>query len=221
MKLLKEAIIKYLAGVILTGLLLFIPAGTIDWQNGWMLMLLLFVPMFVAGMVMYFKEPELLRNRLKSRETELQQRGVIAMSGIMFILSFVVAGLNFRFQWIVMPYAISVAAGIVLLLAYLMFGEVLRENVYLSRVIEVQENQKVIDTGLYGIVRHPMYTATVFLFLSMPLILGSVPSFIIMLAYIPIIAARIRNEEKVLEADLEGYVEYKKKVKYRLVPFIW
>lgn len=221
MKLLKEAIIKYLAGVILTGLLLFIPAGTIEWRNGWMLMLLLFVPMFVAGMVMYFKEPELLRNRLKSRETELQQRGVIAMSGLMFILSFVVAGLNFRFQWIVMPYAISVAAGIVLLLAYLMFGEVLRENVYLSRVIEVQENQKVIDTGLYGIVRHPMYTATVFLFLSMPLILGSVPSFIIMLAYIPIIAARIRNEEKVLEADLEGYVEYKKKVKYRLVPFIW
>ena len=158
---------------------------------------------------------------MKSKEAHGEQRGVIAVSGLMFVSAFVAAGLNYRFRWIVIPDAVSVAAVIVFLLAYCMFGEVLRENAYLSRVIEVQKGQKVIDTGLYGIIRHPMYTATVFLFLSMPLILGSLPSFIIMLIYIPLIAARIKNEEAVLEADLEGYAEYRRKVRYRLIPYIW
>lgn len=221
MKLLEEAVIKYLAGVILTGVLLFAPAGTLTWLNGWALMAALFVPMFIAGIVMFIKAPDLLRNRLRSKEAHGEQRGVIAVSGLMFVSAFVVAGLNYRFRWIVIPDAVSVAAVIVFLLAYCMFGEVLRENAYLSRVIEVQKGQKVIDTGLYGIIRHPMYTATVFLFLSMPLILGSLPSFIIMLIYIPLIAARIKNEEAVLEAELEGYAEYREKVRYRLIPYIW
>lgn len=219
--LLKEALIKILSGIILMGLLLFLPAGDIHWRNGWLLMIILFVPMFIAGIVMLAKAPDLLKSRLKSKETQGEQKEVIAFSGLMFIASFVLAGLNYRFQWMVLSEPAVWAAVILFLLAYCLFGEVLRENRYLSRVIEVQEDQTVVDTGLYGIVRHPMYSATVLLFLCMPLVLGSIPSFVIMLAYIPIIVKRIRNEEMVLETELKGYAEYKKKVKYRLIPFIW
>lgn len=220
-KLLKDAIIKYVAGVVLIGLLLFIPAGTIRWKNAWIFMFVLFVPMFIAGIVMYLKAPNLLRSRLNAKETQSEQQSVIKYSGLMFVFSFVLAGLNYRFGWFVLPEAVSYCAVIVFLLAYAMFGEVLRENAYLSRTIEVQENQKVVDTGLYGIVRHPMYSATVLLFLSMPLILGSLISFLIMLLYIPLIVKRIRNEEEVLEKELDGYKEYKQKIKYRLIPYIW
>ena len=213
--------IKYVSGIILTGVLVFLPAWDLRWRSGWILMAVLFVPMFFAGIVMYAKAPDLLRSRLSAKETQSEQRDVIRYSGLMFLASFIVAGLNYRFRWIVLPDAVTWTASAVFLLAYCMFGEVLRENQYLSRTIEVREDQTVVDTGLYGIVRHPMYTATVFLFLSMPLILGSLPSFIIMLAYVPIIAKRIRNEEAVLEAELKGYAEYKNKVRYRLIPLIW
>jgi protein-S-isoprenylcysteine O-methyltransferase Ste14 len=219
--LLKQALIKYVSGIILTGVLVFLPAWDLRWRSGWILMAVLFVPMFFAGFVMYVKAPDLLRSRLSAKETQSEQRDVIRYSGLMFLASFIVAGLNYRFRWIVLPDAVTWTASAVFLLAYCMFGEVLRENQYLSRTIEVREDQTVVDTGLYGIVRHPMYTATVFLFLSMPLILGSLPSFIIMLAYVPIIAKRIRNEEAVLEAELKGYAEYKNKVRYRLIPLIW
>ena len=219
--LLKEAIIKIVAGIVLMGLLLFVPAGTIQWLDGWLLMIILFVPMFFAGLLMYAKAPDLLRSRLRAKETQSEQKDVIKYSGLMFLAAFIIAGLNYRFQWIMMPRAIVWIGVVVFLLAYCLFGEVLRENQYLSRVIEVQEDQTVVDTGLYGIVRHPMYTATVLLFLSMPLVLNSLISFIIMLAYIPIIVKRIKNEEEVLEQDLKGYKEYKQKVKYRLIPFIW
>lgn len=219
--LLKQALIKYVSGVILTGVLVFLPAWDLRWRSGWILMAVLFVPMFFAGIVMYAKAPNLLRSRLNAKETQSEQRDVIKYSGLMFLASFIVAGLNHRFEWISLPETVTWIAAEVLLMAYCMFGEVLRENQYLSRTIEVREDQTVVDTGLYGIVRHPMYTATVFLFLSMPLILGSLPSFIIMLAYIPIIVKRIRNEETVLEAELKGYAEYKNKVRYRLIPFIW
>ena len=219
--LLKEAIIKIVAGIVLMGLLLFLPAGTIHWLDGWLLMIILFVPMFFAGLLMYAKAPDLLRSRLRAKETQSEQKDVIKYSGLMFLAAFIIAGLNYRFQWIVMPRAVVWIGVVIFLLAYCFFGEVLRENQYLSRVIEVQEDQTVVDTGLYGIVRHPMYTATVLLFLSMPLVLNSLISFIIMLAYIPIIVKRIKNEEEVLEQDLKGYKEYKQKVKYRLIPFIW
>ncbi len=219
--LLKEALIKIIAGIVLMGVLLFLPAGTIRWQEGWLLMIILFVPMFLAGLLMYFKAPDLLRSRLKAKETQSEQKDVIRYSGLMFLLAFIVAGLNYRFGWITMPRAIVWIGAVIFLLAYCLFGEVLRENRYLSRTIEVRDGQTVVDTGLYGIVRHPMYTATVLLFLSMPLVLNSLISFIIMLAYIPIIVKRIRNEEEVLETELKGYREYKQKVKYRLIPFIW
>lgn len=219
--LLKEALIKIIAGIVLMGVLLFLPAGTIRWPEGWLLMIILFVPMFLAGLLMYFKAPDLLRSRLKAKETQSEQKDVIRYSGLMFLLAFIVAGLNYRFGWITMPRAIVWIGAVVFLLAYCLFGEVLRENQYLSRTIEVRDGQTVVDTGLYGIVRHPMYTATVLLFLSMPLVLNSLISFIIMLAYIPIIVKRIRNEEEVLETELKGYREYKQKVKYRLIPFIW
>lgn len=219
--LLKEALIKIIAGIVLMGVLLFLPAGTIRWPEGWLLMIILFVPMFLAGLLMYFKAPDLLRSRLKAKETQSEQKDVIRYSGLMFLLAFIVAGLNYRFGWITMPRAIVWIGAVVFLLAYCLFGEVLRENRYLSRTIEVRDGQTVVDTGLYGIVRHPMYTATVLLFLSMPLVLNSLISFIIMLAYIPIIVKRIRNEEEVLETELKGYREYKQKVKYRLIPFIW
>ncbi len=220
-KLFVQAITKFLLGLLLLGVLLFLPAGTLHFKNAWILIAVLFIPMFAAGVLMMLKDPELLKKRLSAKESEGEQKTVIALSGLMFIASFVVAGLNFRFGWMTMPSWIVWAAAIVFLLAYLMFGEVLRENSYLSRTIEVQEGQKVVDTGLYGIVRHPMYSATLFLFLSMPLILGSPISFLISLAYIPIIAKRMRNEEKVLEEGLEGYREYKQRVKYKVIPHIW
>ena len=220
-ELLKEAITKIVVGIILIGLLLFIPAGTLSWLYGWIFMGMLFVPMFIAGIVMYFKAPDLLESRLRAKETQSEQKQVIGFSGIMFLLVFILAGLNYRFKWIILP-EIAVYIGIaIFLLSYALFGEVLRENRYLSRVIEVQKDQKVVDSGLYGIVRHPMYFATLFLFLSMPLVLNSLPSFIVMLSYIPIIVKRIRNEEEVLEKELSGYKEYKRKVRYRLIPFMY
>ena len=219
--LLKDALIKIAFGIVAMGLLLFIPAGTIHWPDGWLLMIILFVPMFFAGLVMYAKAPDLLRSRLRAKETQSEQKDVIKYSGLMFLAAFIIAGLNYRFQWIMMPRAVVWIGVVIFLLAYCLFGEVLRENQYLSRVIEVQEDQTVVDTGLYGVVRHPMYTATVLLFLSMPLVLNSLISFIIMLVYLPIIVKRIKNEEEVLEQELKGYKEYKQKVKYRLIPFIW
>ena len=221
MKLLQEAMIKFISGVILLALLLFIPAGTFKWFNAWLLMGLLFIPMFIAGLVMYFKAPDLLRSRLKVKESEGAQRKVIGASAIMFILVFVLAGLNYRFQWHQASNKFVVIGVVIFILSYLLFGEVLRENAYLSRTIEVQENQKVVDTGLYGVVRHPMYVAVIFLFLSMPLILNSVFSLFVMLSIIPILVKRIKNEEEVLEKGLVGYKEYKTKVKYRLIPFIY
>ena len=219
--LLKDALIKIAFGIVVMGLLLFIPAGTIHWLDGWLLMIILFVPMFFAGLVMYAKAPDLLRSRLRAKETQSEQKDVIKYSGLMFLAAFIIAGLNYRFQWIMMPRAVVWIGVVIFLLAYCLFGEVLRENQYLSRTVEVREGQTVVDTGLYGVVRHPMYTATVLLFLSMPLVLNSLISFIIMLVYIPIIMKRIKNEEEVLEQELKGYKEYKQKVKYRLIPFIW
>ena len=220
-KLLLQAVVKFLAGVILLAVLLFLPAGTFQYPQAKLLMAVLFVPMFLAGLVMMVKDPELLRKRLNMKENEEEQRSVIVCSGIMFIAAFVTAALSFRYNWLMLPFPVSIAASAVFLFGYLLFAEVLRENSYLSRTIEVQEGQKVIDTGLYGVVRHPMYMATVILFLAMPLILGSLLSFLILLLYFPIITKRIRNEEKVLEEGLPGYKEYKEKVKYRLLPFIW
>ena len=220
-KLFSQAIGKFLGGLLMVGLLLFLPAGSFGYWQGWLLMGILFIPMFIAGLIMMKKSPDLLRKRLDVKEQQAEQKTVIALSGVTFLAAFVVAGLNFRFQWIVLPAWVSWVAAIVFLLAYALYAEVLRENVWLSRTIEVQENQKVIDTGLYGIVRHPMYMSTLLLFLSMPLVLGSVLSFIIMLAYIPIIAKRIRNEEQVLESGLAGYAEYKKRVRYKVIPFVW
>ena len=220
-KLFAQAISKYLLGVILVGTILFLPAWSFSYWNAWLFMGILFVPMFIAGIVMLGKNPELLQKRLDAKEKEAEQKSVVASSGLMFLASFIVAGLDWRFGWTNMPNWMVWAATGVFLLSYVLYAEVLRENTYLSRTIEVQENQKVIDTGLYGIVRHPMYMATIVLFLSMPLVLGSLYSFIIMLAYIPIIAKRIRNEEKVLEESLPGYKEYKQKVKYKVIPFIW
>ncbi|MBR3239368.1 MAG: isoprenylcysteine carboxylmethyltransferase family protein [Oscillospiraceae bacterium] len=220
-KLISQAIGKYLSGLLIVGLLLFLPAGTFAFWQAWLLIGILFIPMLIAGLIMMMKSPGLLRKRLDAREEESEQKAVIALSGLMFLAAFVVAGLNFRFKWIVLPHWVSWAAAAVFLLAYALYAEVLRENVWLSRTVEVQENQKVIDTGLYGVVRHPMYMSTLLLFLSMPLVLGSVLSFAIMLAYIPIIAKRIRNEEKVLESGLEGYAEYKRRVRYKVIPLVW
>ena len=220
-KLFLQAMTKFFLGLVLIALLLFVPAGTIHYWNGWLLIAILFIPMFIAGIIMMIVNPELLKKRLNADETEPEQKTVIALSGIMFLAAFIVAGLNFRFKWIVMPNWSVILSTVIFLLAYLMYAEVLRENAYLSRTIEVQNNQVVIDTGLYGVVRHPMYTATVVLFTSMGLVLGSPLSFLILLCYIPIIVKRIRNEETVLEKGLKGYKEYKTKVKYRLVPFIW
>ena len=196
-------------------------AGTIAYWQGWLLLGILFIPMFIAGLIMMKKSPELLRKRLDVREKQSEQKTVIALSGLMFLAAFIVAGLNIRFGWLVLPAWVSWAAAVLFLLAYALYAEVLRENVWLSRTVEVQENQKVIDTGLYGVVRHPMYMATLLLFLSMPLVLGSPLSFVIILAYIPIIARRIRNEEQVLEEGLPGYREYKKRVRYKVIPHVW
>jgi protein-S-isoprenylcysteine O-methyltransferase Ste14 len=220
-KLFVQAIVKFLFGLVLVGLLLFLPAWSLKYWNGWLFLGILFVPMFIAGIVMMFKSPELLKKRLNAKEEEREQKTVIALSGLMFLAAFIVAGLNFRFQWIVLPaWAVWIGVG-VFLAAYLMYAEVLRENTYLSRTVEVQENQKVIDTGLYGIVRHPMYSATLFLFLSMGIVLGSPISVAILLLYIPIIALRMKNEEQVLEKGLDGYKAYKTRVKYKVIPFIW
>ncbi len=220
-KLFIQAITKFLFGFILIGLLIFLPAGTLSFFNGWLFMGILFVPMFLAGIVMMFKNPDLLKSRLDAKEKQRGQSTVIKLSGLMFLAGFIVAGLNFRFGWLTLPKGVATGAAIVFLAAYILYAEVLRENTYLSRTIEVQENQKVIDTGLYGIVRHPMYSATLLLFLSMPLVLGSVYSFLIFLSYPFIIAKRIKGEEDFLEKELDGYREYKQKVKYRLIPFIW
>lgn len=220
-KLFFQAMAKYLLGVALLGALLFAPAGTLHYWQGWLFLGLLFVPMFFAGVVMMVKSPELLQKRLNAKEEEKEQKAVVALSGVMFLAAFIAAGLNARFDWLHFPlWAVWTASG-VFLLAYLMYAEVMRENAYLSRTIEVQESQTVVDSGLYGIVRHPMYAATLFLFLSMGIILDSPVSLAIMLFYIPIIAARMKNEEKVLEEGLNGYREYKTKVKYKVIPFVW
>lgn len=220
-KLFFEAVIKFLLGIVLVGTLIFLPAGTFLFFNGWLLMTILFVPMFIAGIIMMFKNPDLLKSRLNAKEKQKEQSLIVVLSGVMFLAGFIVAGLDFRFKWFILPRSITIVAAVVFLLAYLIYAEVLRENAYLSRTIEVKENQKVIDTGLYGIVRHPMYTATILLFLTMPIVLGSLYSFVIFLAYPIIIIRRIKNEEVLLEKELNGYIEYKQKVKYRLIPFIW
>lgn len=216
-----KALTKFACGVALLGGLLFLPAGTFDWWQAWLLLGVLFVPMFFAGLVMLWKSPELLRKRLSAKEGEPEQRKVLLFSGLMFLAAFILAGLNRRFRWISLPDAVSWAAAILFLIGYALYAEVLRENAWLSRTVEVQENQNVVDTGLYGVVRHPMYMSTLLLFLAMPLILGSVLSFVVMLAYIPILRRRIENEEAVLEQGLKGYFEYKQKVRYKVIPRIW
>ncbi len=220
-KLFVQAITKYLLGVLLVGLLIFLPAGTFSFFNGWLFMGILFVPMFFAGIVMMVKNPNLLKSRLNAKEKQEEQSNVVKLSALMFLAGFIVAGLGVRFHWYVLPKGIVISAAAIFLGAYILYAEVLRENTYLSRTIEVQENQKVIDTGLYGVVRHPMYSVTLLLFLSMPIVLGSVYSFLIFMAYPFIIAKRIKSEEQFLEKELKGYREYKRKVKYRLIPFIW
>ena len=216
-----QALGKFFLGLVVVGVLLFLPAGTLDYWQGWLFVGVLFVPMFVAGVVLMFRKPELLRKRLEAKEEEQEQKWVVALSGVLFIAMFVVAGLNRRYMWwMLSDWAVYAATGL-FLVGYLLYAEVLRENVWLSRTIEVQEHQKVVDTGLDGIVRHPMYAATLLLFLSMPLVLGSLWSFAIMLFYIPIISKRIRNEEKVLEEGLEGYREYKQRVRYKVILFVW
>lgn len=220
-KLFVQAIVKYLAGVVLLGLLIFLPAGTLRFPNGWLLMALLFIPMLGAGIVMMLRDPALLEKRLNAKEQQGEQKEVVLGSGLMFIAAFVLAGLNFRFGWLRLPDWAVWTASAIFLLAYLMWGEVLRENAWLSRTVEVQEGQRVVDHGLYGVVRHPMYSASVLLFLSMPLVLNSPLSFLVMLCYLPLIAKRIRNEEKLLQKELPGYEEYAERVKYRLIPFIW
>ena len=220
-KLFFEAIIKFVLGAVIIGLLIFVPANTINYWNGWLFIGILFIPMFIAGIVMMIKSPELLRKRLNAKEKQSEQKQVVKLSGLMFLAGFIIAGLNYRYSWIELPNIVVIISSVIFIISYILYAEVLRENAYLSRTIEVQDNQKVIDTGLYGIVRHPMYAATILLFLSMPLVLGSVISFIIFLAYPFIIAKRIKNEEEVLEKELKGYLEYKKKVKYKIIPFIW
>ena len=220
-KLFVKAILKFILGVALVGLLIFLPAGSLGFFNGWLLMVILFVPMFFAGTVMMIKNPNLLKSRLDAKEKQKDQGLVVKLSGLMFLAGFIVAGLGFRFGWFILPKVVAIGASVAFLLAYIIYAEVLRENTYLSRTIEVQENQKVIDTGLYGIVRHPMYGATLLLFLCIPIVLGSLYSFVVFLAYPFIIVKRIKGEEAFLEKELVGYCDYKKKVKYRLIPFIW
>ena len=221
LKLFVQAIAKFLLGFALVAALLFVPAGSFGYWQAWLFLGVLFVPMFCAGIVMMIKSPALLKKRLNAKEKQSEQKEVLLLSGLMFLAAFVLAGLNYRFGWFMLPKWVCIAAAGVFLIAYVLYAEVLRENVYLSRTIEVQENQKVIDTGLYGIVRHPMYMSTLLLFLAMPLVLGSVFSFAVMLLYIPIIAKRIRGEEQILEAGLDGYAGYKKRIKYKVIPFIW
>lgn len=216
-----QAMLKFTLGVIVTGALLFLPAGTFHYWNAWLLMVILFIPMFFAGIIMMLKNTELLKKRLNAKEQQPEQNLVIKLSGLMFLLGFITAGLNFRLEWILLPDWVSWTGAGLFLFSYLLYAEVLRENAYLSRTVEIQKGQKVIDTGLYSIVRHPMYSVTIILFLSMPLVLGSIISFAIFLTYPVIIEKRIENEETVLEKNLAGYAEYKKKVKYKILPFVW
>ncbi len=220
-KLFAQAMVKVISGFLIVALLLFFPAWTLRYPQAWLLLAILFIPMFLAGIVMMVKSPELLKKRLNAKEEQDEQKTVIALSAVMFLAAFILAGLSFRFGWLMLPKWISWAAAVVFLAGYALYAEVLRENEYLSRTIEVQEGQKVVDTGLYGVVRHPMYMSTLLLFLAMPLVLGSLISFVIMLSYIPIIARRIINEEEVLENGLDGYAEYKKRVRYKIIPRIW
>ena len=221
MKLLVNALTKFLCGLLMVGLLLFLPAGTLSYRNGWLLIGLLFVPMLIAGFVMFFRFPALLEKRLDAKEKQATQKGVLAFSGLMFVAGFVVAGLDFRFGWSQMPSAVVVIASLLFLAAYGLYAEVMRENAYLSRTIKVEEGQKVVDTGLYGIVRHPMYTATILLFMMIPLILGSWYALIVFAFYPSIILVRLKDEEELLTRELPGYTEYRQKVKYRIIPFIW
>lgn len=220
-KLVMQATWKYLLGLIMLAVLLFVPAGTLDYWNAWLLLAILYVPMLIVGAVLLVRNPELLRKRLKARENEVEQKRVIFLSGLMFVAGFAVAGLDYRFQWLVLPGWLVTAAAVVFVVGYLLFVEVMRENEYLSRTVEVQEDQTVVDSGLYGVIRHPMYAATILMFMAMPLVLGSFFSFLVFLLYPVITVMRIRNEEEVLEKNLKGYAEYKKRVKYRLIPFVW
>lgn len=220
-KLVMQATWKFLLGFIMLAALLFVPAGTLDYWNAWLLLAILYVPMLIVGAVLLVKNPELLRKRLKARENEVEQKRVIFLSGLMFVAGFAVAGLDYRFQWLVLPGWLVTAAAVVFVVGYLLFVEVMRENEYLSRTVEVQEDQTVVDSGLYGVIRHPMYAATILMFMAMPLVLGSFFSFLVFLLYPVITVMRIRNEEEVLGKNLKGYAEYKKRVKYRLIPFVW
>ena len=221
MKLALNALVKFLAGLILVGVLLFWPAGSLEYMNGWLFVGLLFIPMLILGIVLMIKSPSLLEKRLKAKEGEKTQRGVVAVSGLLFVAGFVVAGLDYRFGWSQMPAWLVALSLVILLVSYALYAEVMRENAYLSRTIEVQENQRVVDSGLYSVVRHPMYAVTVWLFLSIPIVLGSWWSLLCFFPYVVVIVFRILNEEKVLEAGLDGYAEYKKRVKYRILPFVW
>ena len=221
MKLLFSALSKFIFGLLFVGLLLFLPAWTFNYPNAWLFIALLFIPMLILGIVLFIKSPDLLKKRLNAKEKQATQKSVVGISALLFLVGFIIAGLDFRFNWSSVPKWLVIIASIVLFISYLLYGEVMRENAYLSRTIEVQENQKVIDKGLYKIVRHPMYSVTIFLFLSIPLILGSWYSLICFIPYIPVIIVRIINEEKLLEKELEGYTDYKKRTKYRLIPFIW
>ena len=221
MKLALNALTKFIFGLILVGLLLFLPAGSFAYPNGWLFIGLLFVPMLFLGVVLLIKSPKLLEKRLGAKEKENTQKSVVAVSGLLFVVGFVIAGLDYRFGWSNVPTWVVIAASVVLLISYALYAEVMRENAYLSRTIEVQENQQVVDTGLYGIVRHPMYAVTIWLFLAIPIVLGSWWSLMIFLPYVAVIVIRIQNEEKVLEAGLEGYTDYKKRVKYRIIPLVW
>ena len=221
MKLLLSALIKFIMGIVLVGALIFIPAGTLAYINGWLFIGLLFIPMLILGTVLFFRSPELLGKRLNAREDENAQKGVVAISGLLFVAGFVTAGLDYRFGWSYVPLWGVTVASVILLISYALYAEVMRENVYLSRTVEVQKGQSVVDTGLYGMIRHPMYAVTIWLFLSIPIVLGSLWAFLCFLPYIAVIVVRIKNEEKVLEESLEGYREYKKRVKYRLIPFVW
>lgn len=221
MKLLTQAFIKYLSGLLLMGLLLFLPAGTFAYFNGWLFIGLLFLPMLFLGILLFWKAPDLLSKRLQARETQPGQIGVIVLSSLMFVAGFLLAGLDFRFGWTQVPGWLVIAASLLLVFSYGLYAEVLRENEWVSRTVEIQENQQVVDTGLYGIVRHPMYAVTTVLFLSMPLVLGSWIAFAVFLAYPAILVKRIRGEEALLEAELPGYTDYQKKVPWRMIPFLW
>ena len=221
MKLLIEALAKFTCGLLLVGLLIFLPAGTLQYTYGWLLVTVLFGPMLIAGFVMLFKSPDLLVKRLDAKEKQATQKGVVALSGLMFVAGFVVAGLDFRFGWSNMPVWVVITASVLFLVAYALYAEVMRENAYLSRTIKVEEGQTVVDTGLYGIVRHPMYAVTILLFLMIPLVLGSWYALIVFAVYPAIIIVRLKDEEELLTRELSGYAEYKKKVKYRIIPFIW